>query len=464
MKRAAILLLAVILAVSVLLPAGAADSYTLPEPLKTVPARVEKLGLPEDLPPQVAIRSFSEEEGTVRLELEAEVPKLRIIEKSRDDDAGSTIFTKKNASSADAHTVGTENAGFLIRMIWNAGSVEYVREYSFLYDYLSFVSFTASEKADASAFAPYTSAVRSISYSEASEPLSETWTLENDSDRLIRTAAYGRDGALTSVSQTWEAVKAGGYRCVLETDAGGNVIGLYAGDQKSSFYAQSLRIGENPEFADLIADGSVDSGEVDYQLEEKYPQLESGLFDFDGSTGWTEEFLAEWDRAAGSYADPEDWDDEDEEDDEDWDDEDDPDDMDDPDENGAAGSGDPDENSASDPDDEDESGSAGADDEDSGNGSGGGEPAPAPTVTANPRPANPGNLPLIPAYARVWTLNFHSYFDDFVYAYISADPLLVLRDGKPFLNQKAKDISGRPVKPGISKINAPAMEPVKVEK
>lgn len=430
MKRAVIFLLALSVLAGAVLSAGAEDACTLPEPLKTVSANAEGLDLPGSMPPFVQIRSFHAENGEVHLELEDAVPRLKIMEQHTTDGAESTIFTKKNASSADAHAMGRDDdSRFVIRMIWSVDGLEFVREYVCSADRLTFRGYTASETTDAAAFAPYTSAVRTLSFTEQGDLISETWTLENKKDRLVRVAAYDEDGALLSVSQSWESVKSGDYRYILETDRSGSITGLSAETPKNTFFAESLLIGENPDAVGTLSDNSVDSGEFEDQLEEKYPQLENLLF------GESDDDWDDWDDDDDGVWDPDDSDDEDP-DDEDSEDSDDPDDEEDPDE--------PD-----DPDDEEDSGDPEGS-EDAGNGQ------------ESPAEDENGKTRLVPAGTRVWSLNFKTYFDEYAYAFVADEPPILLRDGKAVLNSKGRDVSGKPFSVGKNKIAVPVMESVTV--
>ena len=211
-------------------------------------------------------------------------------------------------------------------------------------------------------------------------------------------------------------MKPGLYRNELELDGSGNLIGITAEGQKNSFFALSMRVGENPDFAMIISEASADPSEFDDQLEEKYPQVESGDFDFTSLNGWSEEFLDEWN------VNPADSDDKEDEDD--WDDEED------------------DEEEDEEDDEEDEEKPASARDSD--------------------KPRDP-RFPPIPANARVWSVNFTAPFDEYVFAFITEDYPFLLNNGKVSLNSKARDISRRALKFGQLKMNVPMMESVTIE-
>lgn len=405
MKRAVIFLLMLALLSGLALPAGAAGSYTLPEPLKTVPAKVEGLSLPGELPPYVPVKSFSvDEDGAIRLELGEKVPRLKILEQNLMEGVDSTIFTKKNASSAEAHMSGKENSIFTVRMIWPFGASEYIRDYANWSGTLSFVSGSAAEEADPALFAPYTSAVRTLSFNEGGVPVSETWELANDTDRFSRVAAYGTDGKLRSVSQVWESVKVGGYKFAVEMDGSGNLTALTVQDKKNSFSARSLRISESPDAVILLSAESLDPAAFDDLLARNYPQLSRGLIDYSTSLDEEidEDFLAMWNLTFEDLVDPQVL------------------------------------------------------------------PEPSTmtdlSATATDLPAVPDEeLTPIPADARIWSLNFGDLMKSQVYAFVSLDPLLVLQGGKVALNKNAKDVNGTPVRLKKNKVTSPVLELVSIE-
>ena len=280
MKRTVILLLVLFLFTGTAMTAGASASYTLPEALKTVPSKLLKLPLPDDLPPYINIKSFTVSgSGTIHLELEDKVPQLKILEQDTVTGVESTIFSKKNVNFADARMVGKENSIFIIKMIWKLGEMNYVREYSTYSGDLSFKGCTATEEADPSSFAPYTSAVRSLRFNEAGVLRYETWALENETDRFSRTICYDSQGKLTSVKQIWESVAADDYQYITETNMNGDLTALTINTKKNRFYAVSLRLDESPDAVLSISPETLDSTAFDEQLARKYPQLAHELID-----------------------------------------------------------------------------------------------------------------------------------------------------------------------------------------
>ena len=413
MKRAVILLLTLVLLLGVTLTAEAADSFKLPDPLKTVAATTAGLGLPDTLPSPVKIREFTAEGDTVRLELESAVPQLKILEQNREDSTASTIFTKKNTSSAEAHIVGKDSSAFTARMIWPLSKMDFVREYAAVYGVFGFADCTATEKADPAAFPPYTSAVRTLSFTENGLLLSETWTLENDADRFVRTASYDEKGTLKSVRQTWESAKSGDYKCVAETDRDGNLTALTVQDRKSCFYAISAPILADPEAAMELSDLTADSGDFDEALEDKYPLVVRFLEEYE------EEEDDDWDDDESEDEDEEASDDEDVEEDED----------------------EPDDESDSEADDE-------ADD----------EPDDKTDSKSDAAGKKAEDQPTIPANAKIWALNFDNYMNASVFVFVSEDAPIILKNGTIAVNPKAKDINGKTIGLKKNKVPSPALE------
>ena len=95
MKR--IIALVCILSLALCLaPAGAAAmDYVLPDGLQAIDASAAGVTLPDGLPEPVQIVSFSVTDGLIRLELDREVPSVKILELNFLKAEESTIFSKK---------------------------------------------------------------------------------------------------------------------------------------------------------------------------------------------------------------------------------------------------------------------------------------------------------------------------------------------------------------------------------
>lgn len=405
MKRALTFLLMLFLLAGFAVTAGGAGSYTVPEPLKIVSGSTEGLSLPEELPPYVPVRSFSvDEDGSIHLELGDQVPRLKILEQNLLEGVESTIFTKKNASAAEAHMSGKENSVFTVRMIWPFGSMEYVRNYANWSGGLTFVGCSASEEADPAAFAPYTYAIRTLTFNEGGIPISETWQLENEKDRFSRVASYGMDGKLRSVSQTWESVKTGDYKFSTEIDSNGNLTALTAQDKKNHFFARSLRISESPDAAMLLSTESLDPAAFDDILLHDYPQLTRGLIDYGtvSDAAFGDEYIAMWDMNFDDLLDPQLL---------------------------------PEPSTMTD----------------------------LPSTMTDLPEIPDEELTPIPADARIWSLNFGDLMKSQVYGFVTVDPLLVLQNGKATLNKDAKDVNGNAIKLKKNKVTSPVLELVTIE-
>ena len=470
MKRAAILMLVLCLATCICQSAPAAGSagYTIPEQLKTVSASVTGLSLPDPLPPYVEVNAFTVQDGVVHLELGNAVPKLRITEQNMLDGIESTIFSKKNATGADAHMVGKEDSVFIVRMIWQFDGLEYVREYSTWSGDLTFSRCSTVETLEPSAYGPYTSAERVIAFNEKALPIYETITLAGEKDRFTRTASYGFDGSLISTDLIWGPDSADDQLRVT-VDADGRVTALTCKQKKNQFYAESVRVDKDPDTASLLSGSTLDAEAFEREVRRKYPQLARGLVDY-GTDGEQDPALLE---LFGMYyeqlPDPQSFLDTAE--------------MTDPEpatitdlgpatatdlqpatmtDLGPATMTDLKPATATDLDpatltdlrpatmtDLD----TGTDDSDTG------------MITDDYEEIIPDeNLTPIPGNALLWSLNFGDFLDSSVYAFITTDPLFVIRGGKVILNPDAKDVNGDPI--GTDKkdrVTAPAFEVVTVE-
>lgn len=258
-------------------PGAPKRGYRVPEALMTVTPDISGEGLPESLPPAVSVVSFSVIDGQVHAELDQDVPKLRILELSEGTGEESTIFSQKNASSAEAHTMTRDSAAFKIRMIWKLGNADYVREYSARSGDAEFFRCTATETLDAADYFPYTSAVRTVYFNEDGIPVSVVLDLENDKEAFTRITGYDVDGSLTFVRQSWRTLEKYGYVMEVVQDGKGMLTALALRDNKFDIYIRSCPAGE-----DLLAEKSIravsrDTDLFDEALASKYPSLAAGI-------------------------------------------------------------------------------------------------------------------------------------------------------------------------------------------
>ena len=409
MKRAAIFLLVLSLLAGPVLTAEAASSCTLPDALKTVPGSMEGLFEPGELPPYVEVNRFTvDEDGTIHLELSQAVPRLKILERDAMTDIESTIFSKKNTDTADAHMVGRENSVFIVRMIWKVRNMDYIREYTTWSGYLMFSACTASEEVDPAGFEPYTSAVRTLNFNEVGVPYSETWTLENGDDRFYRSASYDWQGKLTSLKQVWESVT-GNYQYVTETDKDGNLTALTVKDKKSQFYADSMQLNESTDSITLLSVATLDPTSFDEQLAAMYPQLSLGLIDYTAGETEFDPGLAGLNNLPAEIEEKP-----------------------------------PEPSTMTDL---------------------------SPSTMTDLGPSTMTDLPAvpdeelkpIPANARVWALNFGDFITNDVYAFVMTEPLLQLKDGKAFLDPKMEDVNGETVNLKKNKLSSPVLEIAMIE-
>ncbi len=456
MKRAATFFLSICILSIFLLNADAAVSFSLPEPLKTVAIKTEKLGLPEELPPYVQVNCFTvNDNGTIHLELSEAVPRLKILEKNTENDTESTIFMKKNISVADAYIMNRENTTFIVRMIWKLDGMDFVREYSTKSGSLSFSSCYAYKKMDPEAFAPYTSAVRALSFTQNGIPTAETWSLDSKKSRFCRTATYDKDGTLYSVRYEWESVRNSEYQYLVEADKNGEITALTVKDWKNAFYAVSSQLDENPDAVISLSFESLDSKVFTDTLESKYPKLALELINYSASVNQVDEdFMIKQELSTEDTTNPT------------------------PasllsimTDSAPSTMTDLRPSTMTDlapstmtvlapstmtvlaPSTMTDIGPSTMTDL-------------APSTMTDLGPSTMTDLPAkkenritsIPSNTRLWSLNFSNYSKPIVHAFITSDPLLIFRRGKVIINPKARDINGKTIKLKKGKFTTPVLE------
>ena len=129
MKRATALVCILLLVCCLAAPAGADGAeYPLPDSLKSIPGAVADMALPSGLPEPVHITAFSITDGLITVELDQEVPKLKIMELNLLTGEESTIYSRKNTASGETHRTGNDSSVFTVRMIWDPKGMAYTQE------------------------------------------------------------------------------------------------------------------------------------------------------------------------------------------------------------------------------------------------------------------------------------------------------------------------------------------------
>ena len=258
-------------------PAAPKDGYKVPDGLASVPAKISNLSLPASPPPAVGVVSFSVSDGVVSAELSEPVQKMKILELSGQDNAESTIFSRKDAAAAEAHASNKNSASFLIRMIWKQGKTEFTREYFARSGQADFLKFTATETLDTKAYPPYTSAVRTVYYDETGVPLSEVLSFENEKESFSRVAGYDAGGNLAFVRQSWRSLVKNGYVLDVVRDASGLLTALLYKGNDSDFLIRSQSAGESLLSENSVRASSRDINLFDEEFSRKYPSLSAGF-------------------------------------------------------------------------------------------------------------------------------------------------------------------------------------------
>ena len=278
MRRVFSMVCIIALALCLCAPAGAADSeYLLPDGLKTVAASADKLGLPEGLPEHAHVVSYSVENGLIHIQLDREVPSLKIKELNFNTGEESTIFSWAKAESAEAHRYGDANSVFTMLLTWKVDRLKYTEEFTTWSGDMVFSRAGVTEKAN-DEFPDWNSAERRIAFSEDRVLLSETWTLTGKDQLLTRTANYDSNGQLTSCQTSWQAAGYTGYSLDVETAPDGNVLGINCYTENAVFSVESLPVTAEPQQLQALRDNSYDPGEFEAAFRAAYPRLAGEIY------------------------------------------------------------------------------------------------------------------------------------------------------------------------------------------
>lgn len=279
MKRVLSVICVIVLALCLTVSAYAAEPvYELPGSLKTVAASADKLNLPEGLPEHAHVVSFTNDNGLINVKLDREVPSLKIKELNFIKGEESTIFSKANTASAEAHQAGNEYSIFNVLVTWKIDGQKYTEEFDTWSGYLVFDRAGLTEKAAAGTFPSWDTAERRVSFSEEGVLLSEVWTLEKSDQTLTRTANYGADGQLTSCRISWQSPEYNGKMMEIETAPDGTVTAVRCRSKACSFVAESLPLTAGwQKFANL-RDNSYAPAAFEAAFRALYPRLAESIY------------------------------------------------------------------------------------------------------------------------------------------------------------------------------------------
>ena len=254
--------------------------YKIPAGLEHVSATAAGVPAPE-LPPPAKVTSFTVTDGTVYAQLDQPVRKLKIFEVENASGTESTVFSRKDVSSAEAHVISDGSTVFKVRMPETLGNAEYVREYFARSGQASFLRCTVTETLDAAACAPFTSGVRTLYYDENNILVTELITVQNEDESFSRVCGYDPAGNLTYVRQTWRALEkkgfTDGYILDLVLDSKGEPTAVMLKSDKADFLFRSQRADEDLLSARSVRTTSRDIYAFDAKLTAKYPVLAEGI-------------------------------------------------------------------------------------------------------------------------------------------------------------------------------------------
>lgn len=279
MKRVISVICVIVLALCLAASADADDTvYLLPDALKAVSAAADQISLPDGLPEHAHVVSFSNENGLISVTLDREVPSLKIKELNFVKGEESTIFSKANTATAQAHQAGDQYSVFIVLVTWKYGKQKYTEEFNTWSGNLVFERAGLYEKADAEAFPSWDSAERTVSFSEDGVLLSENWSLANSEQLLARTAYYGADGQLTGSRVSWQAADYNGNLLDVETAPDGTVTSIRCKMKKNSFNAESLPLTAGRQEFMNLRDNSYSPAVFEAALRASYPNLAASIY------------------------------------------------------------------------------------------------------------------------------------------------------------------------------------------
>ena len=285
MKRTLILICILALLLGLYPAAQAADSpsggFKLPKPLKSVPAAVEGMDLPEGLPGDVTANDYSEEDGLITIHLSEKVPSLRVTEVDYTEGMENTIFSKRNADYAETHrSSDSEMRSLNVTMTWKfEGGAVYTKLYNSLPGFLMFSGATLTVPVEPEDFKGWDTVDRRIAFRENGTLDNETWTLANEKDTLIRTATYGEDGKLEKVFLSWRGNDFDGYILDVETGADGTLQSIRYRTRRNDFTARSIPLSATPEELTNFRFNSYAIDQFDSQFMVNYPVLAMQIYE-----------------------------------------------------------------------------------------------------------------------------------------------------------------------------------------
>ena len=280
MKKLIALVCALALALCASAGASAADAgYTLPDSLKSVPSLAENVSLPGQLPVPAKVKNFSVVNGLITLELDREVPSLKIMEINFIEGVESTIFSKKNTASAEAHRTGDETSIFSLVLTWNLDGAVYTETLNTWPGDMTFMDACLTEEADASAFPSWDSARRELGFREDGSLESESWVLGGKDVSLTRTVAYDAGGKAESALVSWASADYDGDLLSAEFSPEGTPLAARCRMKGVNFTVRSLPVNADRLDMENLRDNSYDPVGFSESITSSYPALAAQLFD-----------------------------------------------------------------------------------------------------------------------------------------------------------------------------------------
>ena len=275
MKRALAILCSVLLIAA--LPAALAEEqatgFTVPDLYKTISAQLDRTQLPADLPAETAAITAATLNGSsISVELNTSVPTLAVVQYTDDEDF-TVCATNENASSISVDNLDDSQGVARIIMGWELAGGALSSEWIVLEGgVFEFVQSQYTAEAEGSQFAPFSKEIREISLDRQGQVLSDTRTLNNETDSFTLTMEYEASGKLTNYSCEWSRNSDGSW-FFLRSSADRVPSGISWHNESADFTAVSDDTG------DYLAGTGVVLDAIDYNdsfltaLEDTYPQL-----------------------------------------------------------------------------------------------------------------------------------------------------------------------------------------------
>ncbi len=275
MKRILAVLLSVLFAASFLTAQAEelAAGFSIPELYRTIDTQLDRTQLPPDLPTEAAVITAASFSGTsLSVELNKPVPSLAVAQYTEEE--GFVVrASSENASSLSTDNLDDSQGMADIIMTWNLAEGTLTSNWAVWDDgTFDFVQCQYTTESESEQFAPYSKETRDIELDSQLLVLSDTRTLNNETDSYTFTREYDASGKLTDFSCEWSQSSDGTWFFIRSsTDLVPSGISWHTEDV--DFTAVSDRLEDYLAGTGLVLDAIEYNEQYISALEESYPQL-----------------------------------------------------------------------------------------------------------------------------------------------------------------------------------------------